>query len=564
MQLKKKTAALFLACTFGGGVIGACSSNDDDAPRAYASNGSAAGSVHLHEGTTVLSAELADVADVRADRVVFPASAFDALSVRKPGDVLLSDRQRAGTTGKNPEGFLRRVTSVGRSPDGTVVMTTPATLQEAVDSLVLHTKLDVPDLTIEGPVSTTALRPLANGGTTIKLLDYSGKQLFEVKDTAKGSDGMDVPYVIYAGVETGTLGFSPSYEVDADVAFMQLESFKVAATGKLEAKLVLAAGVKLDPSVSAARAATLAGKPLTKSFSKSLADYDVSLGSVGLGGVSLPASVHFSASLNCDFSFTAPVEAKVGGTASGSITAALSYKDGTLTPSFDKAFAFEPMAPDFTKQGMARAYCTVSPTFQLKFFGAATAELSANAYAGIGASQTCGGADAAGVSQALVIGDAEVGVSAKVLAQVDLFGLYKWKKECTLFSVDAKKRYDTTYPYPGSPAATCTVAGPFPLPPPVPANPEACFGETDRGTGSEPTNAADGGSDGGADADGEAGSLIPGACTHDVCTAGEPLGQACDECTMKVCAADAYCCDTFWGLSCFDSVEKHCGKKCGQ
>jgi hypothetical protein len=551
-----KKAALLLACT-GACVAAACSSTDNTPPP-YAASGTQYGSVTLHEGTTVVAPALADVADVRADSLVFPASAFAELSARKPGDILMSDRQKSGAAGKNPDGFLRRIQSVTQTAEGVVVTTSPAALQEAVDSLVIHSTLDVPDLTTTGPASLQGLHPQGKGGTTIKLLDYSGKSLFEIKDTAKAADGTDVPYIIYAGVETGTLGFSPSYSFDADVGFLKLNSFKVSATGKLEAKLVLAAGVKFDPAlVDAATAAKLAGKPLTKSYTNTLADYDVSLGSIGLGGVSLPASVHYSATLNCDFAFTAPVEAKVGATASGSITAGLSYAGGTLTPSFEKSATFTPIDPTFTKAGMARAYCTVSPHFELKFFGIATAELTANAYAGMGASQTCGGKDPAGVTQALVSGDVEAGMSAKVLAKVDLFGLYKWKKECTLFDINALKRYDATYPYPGGPAATCTVAGPFPLPPPVPANPQSCFGGSDPGStpGANPLPGLDGGADSGA-------ALIPGTCTHDVCTAGTALGQACDDCTMKLCAADPYCCDTFWGLSCFDSVKKYCNKTC--
>lgn len=65
-----------------------------------------------------------------------------------------------------------------------------------------------------------------------------------------------------------------------------------------------------------------------------------------------------------------------------------------------------------------------------------------------------------------------------------------------------------------------------------------------------------GGTDGG-----DAG-LIPGNCTHDVCVAGERLGQACNSCTMIVCANDPYCCDTLWGPSCFPDVLKYCGKQC--
>lgn len=561
-----KKAALLLAGVGACLVVVACSSSGDSGPAAFVASGSEQGSVTLHEGTTAVPQPLADQADVRADRVVFPASAFADLAAHKPGDILLSDRAGARGAGKNPEGFLRRIVSIAQAPEGTVVMTSSATLQEAVDSLVVHTKLNVPDLTTEGPAPSSLsgsldLQPQGKGGTTVKLLDYSGKSLFEIKDTAKGADGSDVPYIVYASVETGTLGFTPTYDFDADVGFLKLKSFKVNATGKLEAKLVLAAGVKFDPSLDPKKAAALAGKPLKKSFSTTLADYDVNLGSIGLGGISLPASAHYTTTLNCDFSFTAPVEAKVGGTASGSITVGLAYADGKLTPSFDKSADLTPTAPVYTKEGMMRAYCTVSPKFALKFFGVATAELTANAYAGMGASQTCGGTDSSG-TKALVHGDVEAGVSAKVLAKVDLFGLYKWKKECTLFDLNVAKQYDTTYPYPGGAAATCTVAGPFPLPPPVPANPAACFTDSDTGTTTPPSpNGPTSPADAGGDA---SGPLIPGTCTHDVCTAGEKLGQACDECTMKVCAADSYCCDTFWGLSCFDSVQKYCGKTCGK
>jgi lysozyme len=56
--------------------------------------------------------------------------------------------------------------------------------------------------------------------------------------------------------------------------------------------------------------------------------------------------------------------------------------------------------------------------------------------------------------------------------------------------------------------------------------------------------------------------LIPGTCTHDVCTAGTALGQACNSCTLQICAVDPYCCDTYWGASCFTDVMKYCGMTC--
>ncbi len=56
--------------------------------------------------------------------------------------------------------------------------------------------------------------------------------------------------------------------------------------------------------------------------------------------------------------------------------------------------------------------------------------------------------------------------------------------------------------------------------------------------------------------------LIAGSCSHDVCTVGDRLGQQCDQCTMLICTNDPYCCDTYWGPSCFTDVQAYCGHTC--
>ncbi len=56
--------------------------------------------------------------------------------------------------------------------------------------------------------------------------------------------------------------------------------------------------------------------------------------------------------------------------------------------------------------------------------------------------------------------------------------------------------------------------------------------------------------------------IIEGSCSHDVCTAGTRLGQQCDACTLTVCKNDPYCCDTYWGPSCFADVQTYCGHTC--
>ncbi len=88
-----------------------------------------------------------------------------------------------------------------------------------------------------------------------------------------------------------------------------------------------------------------------------------------------------------------------------------------------------------------------------------------------------------------------------------------------------------------------------------------CSGGADASSDVSSDAPPDVSSDAPADVSSDAG-LIQGTCTHDVCTAGDPLGQACDSCTMTICANDPYCCDTYWGPSCFTDVQWYCGMTC--
>lgn len=585
---KSSYLPLFVGSAF---VIGACSSAGSDLPDlgAVGSGGttetSEAGSVRLSGAAAVVDQDLADVADVRDDRILFPASAFQRLAVYKGGDILLSDRQAPGTSGKNPNGFLRKVRSVESSSEGTVVMTDSAALQEAVDELTVHTAFDLPELGLDGPVGTramTGLRPQNEGSGAGRTFDYGGTKLFELKDTAKASDGSDVPYSIHATIETGKLSYKPTFNADMSLGLGKVGSFSLRANGDIQAALVLAAGLTIDDPGKA-----LAG-PLKKTYTQPLADYDVPIDSVRIGRFKMPATVHFHATLTCDLDFTAPVEAKIGGTASGNVDVNVGYANGKLSSTVTKSVSAKLDGPTYTKEGFVRAYCSVEPAFRVDFFSKQTVGLTASAYEGAGGSLTCGGQGSDGKSKILVSGDAEAGVSVRANAVLDLFG-YHFDKECLLFDQNELVRYDTTYPYPDE--GSCKVSGPYPLPPKPPVQPDACFGAaieenggSNDGDGSSGNGSDGSGNNGGNDGNGNGGDgngsggngnggngsggdggagIIQGTCTHDVCTAGERLGQQCDECTMKVCAADPYCCDTFWGLSCFDSVEKYCGKTCG-
>jgi hypothetical protein len=58
-----------------------------------------------------------------------------------------------------------------------------------------------------------------------------------------------------------------------------------------------------------------------------------------------------------------------------------------------------------------------------------------------------------------------------------------------------------------------------------------------------------------------AGGATP-TCDHGVCETGEALSAECDSCTMAVCAADSYCCDTKWDIVCLGVVDEQCDSLC--
>ncbi len=533
-----RTTLALVGLASGCALVMACSSGP----------GTTDGSAVLHDGTHVLGQDLDDVVVVQPDQLIFPASALSQLQSYAAGDILLGDRQTPGSPGNNPEGFLRRIVSVTQQTSGVVVATSQATLEQAVDKLTFQGTLQVPPLGLTGPITQNSGAVHTefdkSGGTTIPLLDFSGTKLADITDSISVNN-QTIGYHAFANVKTGTVSFSPSYDVGADIGFLTVNSFHATATGELDATLLIDAGVQLQTTLDNQTFTQLVAQKIFGSKSATIADYNVNLGSLKVGPFSMPSSAHFTATLSCDFQWGGGVEVEVGGTASASITAGIKYENGSISPVFDKTANLTQTGPNWTLDGATRVYCSIKPTFELHLFGVAMAQVAAEGYAGLGGSVACGGKDSSGDSLGVMHGDAEAGVSATVLAKVDLFGLYKWQKQCTLFDVNTEWQKDDAFVLPGGTNATCTMNGTdYSLPPRPPANPASCFG-------ADTTSNNDGGS-----------SIITGTCTHDVCTAGDKLGQQCDTCTMKVCAQDPYCCDTYWGISCFADVQQLCGQSC--
>lgn len=476
------------------------------------------GNADLRPGTEVIEPELAAGADVQDGKIIFPGGC-DKLSKMKPGTVIVGDS--GAEDSKNPEGFLVKIASVECTPGGTVVKTEPAELSDAFDKVNVDKDIDKP-------------------------MDFNcNRELFRITEQVKTPAGATVPVSAYAKLECG-LNFKFRHKVKIDFKWPNLNKADVSVTGDAEAKLALVLGVELAPGIDDKTRQALAGKLIEKVYTENLADQNVAGGKVQVGIVGLPFNLKYRTDLACDFAFTTPVEARVESSAKGSMTVGFVYEASKLRPTFDKSFQLNPITPSFTKDGLMRAQCAVVPTVEFRFVGKSVASLRTKIAGGIDGESTCGTpvAQPPSVPRTLT-GQVQGVVSSVVKLDLSTFGLKKLNKECTLFALDGKASYTRNYSVAG--AGECTAAKPAPLPPLDGANPEGCFGEDGVG---------------GADA-GKEPEIIPGTCTHDVCNSGEKMGQACNECTMKVCKEDPYCCKTYWGVSCFAAVERLCGKKCG-
>jgi bifunctional DNA-binding transcriptional regulator/antitoxin component of YhaV-PrlF toxin-antitoxin module len=572
-QLARHSSLVKILVLGGASTLLACGNSKEDTTTPASDTGD---KVVLAARSEVVAKAVTDVTTVEAGRLVFPASYAAALG-KKPGDILIGDRQGKGTSGKNPVGFLRKVKSVTQSGNTIVVETDLATLPEAVTKLSFQGTLQSPQLTESGPVlestggiDTSIYRP-QGGGKTIQIVNFAGKEIFNYNEsvTLDTTPPKQIGFNAFAKFTKGSLNFTPTFDVGADIDSdlgsilngqipqPKLKSLHASATGKFEAEIELDAGIKLTTDLDAESFTKLVAKEIFKSDSATIADYDFDLGSLSVGPLPLPASAHFKAVLDCDLAWGGGVEVVVGGKASATITAGFKYENNQFSPTFEKSGDVSETGPTWTLDGVTRVKCSVTPTFQLNLFDMAVAEVWAKGYVNLGGSLTCGApVGMPPVQQATFAGDAAAGVRAGLHAKVDVFGLIKYEKTCTLFDLEAPKgSFTKTFPLPSGQNASCAATDATPTPDEPPA-PEKCFGAGDS------SGAGGSGSGGGSGLGGSGGAGGSNQCNHDECTTGDPLGTECNECAKQVCAHDPYCCDEYWGYSCFDSVKKYCGKTC--
>ncbi len=527
------------------GVLGvvwmaACSSKDEPTAPAAVN-----GVVLATQGVTFLDSTQTDDVLVVTGSLGFPKATHADIAGKKAGDVLVGDAGKSATS-PNKWGFLRKVKSV--TDDGTnyVVATEPASMVDIVDEADFQTTLTVDSLE---PAPGYATK-----GGPIKLLDWSGKSIFSKTGSFEVSPGKTLGYEASLVLSKGTLSFTPSFDVGAKIKpaltldiKKLLKEAHVIATGKLDAVAEVTGTFKLTGTATGADLAALIAKKVFDKPTTTLAEYPIKLPSFKLGPISAPAHANFKAELQCELAWGGETTVKVGATANVTVSAGAKYEDGKISPVFTHSESLNRTGPEFTITNDVGIRCSIVPTFELNLWDVAAGDITASAWAGAEALARCDGTSLTGE----VAGKAYAGAKATAHAKLNVFGLYKWEKSCTLFDVRTPE-YTVSGTVSLPKGSSCTPAASYTVFPPVAPSPDAsCFGDTTVDPGS------DAGTDGGILPD--AGPVV---CEHDVCTSGSRLTIGCTKdtqggaCIKGICENDPYCCEFAWTASCIDKVEK--------
>jgi hypothetical protein len=556
MRLLRLGLALSVTTAFFS--MAACGSSKDEAPAPVGSGG-----VTVAQGVTILEAKSVDDVTVQADRLVFPRATHADIASKKAGDVLVGDAGISPTT-PNKWGFLRKVVSVTADGDNYVVVTERADLTDVITEGELSGQLTVPSLQPDDPAASTKTLG-KKGGSPIKLLDFSGKTLFAKTGSIEVQPGKTLGYEANVTLTKGTLDFTPTFDVGAKIGKPSGFSLKgvvkeahAIATGKLDAVAEIDASFKLTGTATGEDVAALIAKKVFNKPTTVIADHKIKLPGLKLGFISVPAHAQFRAVVTCDLKWGGESRVVVGGKASATVSAGARFDGSKISPVWEHSESLEQLGPVWTINHDLGVRCAIIPELRLNLWDVAAGEVVAEAYGALEARATCNSSTLTGD----VSGSAYAGVSARAKAKLDVFGLYKWEKECTLFDMHSPKA-TFTGSFPLGKGATCTEvpAAPTPMPTSTPA--PSCFGDSTVSGGEDagsPGTDAGGADSGSADGGGEeTGSVL---CDHDVCTNGGPLTTGCTKdsqagaCIKAICENDPYCCTTAWSVSCIDKVER--------
>lgn len=328
------------------------------------------------------------LAEVEADRIRLPISVAERYRSMAPGAVFVG--ARGATSGKNPDGFLRRVVRVAEEDGVVVVETSPATLTDAIVKGAFRTSSGSPagERRFDGTdVDEQSLTP--RGAKQLKgiAIDFADAPLFD------GVDEIDVPggrarFVESIRFERAMLTSRPVVDVDLRISNGAVSRFVAKVEGNLDTSVRARATVEAEGDVNVATLAELRSRK-HEVARVIYASPRVALPTFDVGRVPVSPSVEFKATLRCSLSFGGPLEADAGVEARGDVRLGGVYEAGVWRDPIRSEFDIRPSFA-MGKPGEIDARCAIEVEATLFAYGASGVRLSVAPYVEFGVTREAG------------------------------------------------------------------------------------------------------------------------------------------------------------------------------
>ena len=357
-------------------------------------NGDAAGDAVASESEDALVADAVVVADpaataaadVTGERIVLPLAVAERYRGLAPSTIFVG--ARGGSSTKNPDGFLRRVTSVTVERDTLVIATTPATLTDAIVRGAVRTSsggLSIDDSSAGAQSLTTQSRKELRGIA----IDFADQALFEGEDAIE-VNGKKARFVESIRLDRAVLSAKPVVDIDLRIHDGHVSRFVAKVEGNLDTSVRATAKVTAEGDVDAETLAALRGK---KHDVKRIVYQSprVPLPTIAVGGVPISPSVQFTVTLRCSLAFGGALEAHAGVEAKSFVRLGAVYDGGVWSAPIKSEFDIK---PSFTLDhgGEIDARCAIEADAELFAYGSSGVTMSVAPYVdfGVKAAATAG------------------------------------------------------------------------------------------------------------------------------------------------------------------------------
>lgn len=364
------TKALTAACTLA--VLSGCATGASDDSPTSASEG--ASDALVASAVTVADPAATAAAEVLADRVRLPLAVADRYRALSPGSIFVG--ARGATSGKNPDGFLRRVSSVAVEGDALVVATTPATLTDAIVHGVLRTSSGGLAIDDHG-ASEQSLHTLGRKELSGVAIDFANEALYD------GEDAIDLPgkkarFVESIHLDRAVLSAKPVVDIDLRIQDGKVSRFVAKVEGNLDTSVRATATVTGEGDIDEQTLAELR----TRKHDVKRVVYQsprVPLPTIAVGGVPISPSVQFTVTLRCSLAFGGPLVAHAGVEAKSYVRLGAVYSGGAWAAPIKSDFDIK---PSFTldQGGAIDARCAIEADAELFAYGTSGVTMSVAPY----------------------------------------------------------------------------------------------------------------------------------------------------------------------------------------